>query len=114
MIFRDVCRLQTGSMSGMMPSLVRLNSSDSNLWNDLKQLDCLSVRTADTVYLFYVKAGQSKLTDILQNVVSSFALISSWISYTLSEMHRVLYSLRINGHKMHQNYVVEPLLTEEM
>jgi len=52
-----------------VPSLVRLNGADVKLWNDLKQLDGLSVRTADTVHVFYVKAGQTRLIDMLQNVV---------------------------------------------
>lgn len=36
---------------------------------DLETLDNTSPRTCDTVYIFYVKAGQKNATEILSNVV---------------------------------------------
>jgi len=65
-------------MTGMPQSLARLKSDDAEeLFRDLQQLDALPVRTSDTVSLFYVKCGQSKLSDMLANVVSVFMIHSS-------------------------------------
>jgi len=67
--------LQVGSMTGMPQSLARFRVEDSEeLCRDLRQLDALPVRTADTVSLFYVKCGQTKLADMLTNVVSRFLM----------------------------------------
>lgn len=41
---------------------------------DLETLDNISPRTCDTVYIFYVKAGQKTSTEILSNVVIIFNL----------------------------------------
>jgi hypothetical protein len=68
--------MQAGVLNNMPPSLAKFKVDDpEELYRDLRQLDALPVRTADTVTVFYVKAGQSKLADILQNVVS-FSKIS--------------------------------------
>jgi len=62
-------------MPGMPQSLARLRVEDrEELCRDLRQLDDLPVRTADTVSLYYVKRGQTKLADILANVVSHFII----------------------------------------
>lgn len=55
-----------------MPKLIALESDSINFVTDLEMLDRFSPRTADTVHLFYVKSGQKKVGDILQNVVSNF------------------------------------------
>lgn len=61
---------QAGTLNSMPPSLAKFKVDDpEELWRDLRQLDALPVRTADTVTIFYVKTGQTKLVDILQNVV---------------------------------------------
>jgi len=63
--------LQVGGITGMPQSLARFKVADTEeLLRDLQQLDALPVRTADTVSLYYVKHGQSKLADMLANVVS--------------------------------------------
>jgi len=63
-------------MAGMPQSLARLRVEDmQELYRDLRQLDGLPVRTADTVSLFYVKHGQTVLTDMLANVVSPFPCV---------------------------------------
>ena len=72
---------QTGSMSSMIPSLVKLDATSSDLLRDLKLLDSLSVRTADTVNIFYVKTGQTKMNDILNNVVKTRFLFSRLNSF---------------------------------
>jgi len=70
--------LQVGGMTGMPQSLARFKVEDvEELFRDLQQLDALPVRTADTVSLFYVKRGQSKLADMLANVVCGFVIHSS-------------------------------------
>jgi len=67
--------LQVGSITGMPQSLARFRVEDAEeLCRDLRQLDALPVRTADTVSLFYVKRGQSKLADMLANVVSCLVM----------------------------------------
>ena len=86
-----VVSIQGGSLTGgMFPTLIKLNESNSTLWNDLKALDGISVRTYDTAHVYCVKAGQSKLEDMLANVVSGrqctfacsrlafFLFVSSW------------------------------------
>lgn len=74
MLLSCVRVLQAGSMTGMPQSLARLKVNDAEeLYRDLRHLDALPVRTADTVSLFYVKRGQTKLADMLSNVVSSVA-----------------------------------------
>jgi len=63
-------KLQAGTLNSMPPSLAKFKVEDpEELWKDLRQLDALPVRTADTVTVYYVKAGQTKIADILQNVV---------------------------------------------
>jgi len=63
-------------MTGMPQSLARFKMENAEeLVRDLQQLDALPVRTADTVSLFYVKRGQSKLADMLANVVSVFVTL---------------------------------------
>ena len=52
-------------------SCVELDSSSSEFWEDLKTLDKVSPRTGDTMYVFYVRSGQEKGSDILANNVSS-------------------------------------------
>jgi len=53
----------------MPPYLCRLDSGDAAFIESLKDLDQIANRTRDTVYVFYVKAGQNKVSDILDNTV---------------------------------------------
>lgn len=50
-------------------SLIALDPSIPGFCLDLETLDNISSRTCDTVYIFYVKAGQKTPTEILSNVV---------------------------------------------
>ncbi|XP_013391687.1 ral GTPase-activating protein subunit beta isoform X2 [Lingula anatina] len=52
----------------LAPPLVMLDSSDPGLSVSLGALDDISTRTWDTAYLFYVKAGQKRMQDIVSNV----------------------------------------------
>lgn len=50
--------------------LVVLDTTIPGFCTDLEALDCISSRTCDTVHVFYVRAGQKNVEEILQNVVS--------------------------------------------
>lgn len=91
--------LQAGSLTGMPQSLARFRVEDAKeLCRDLHQLDALPVRTADTVSLFYVKCGQTKLADMLANVVSRFMMQLCRISKLVSNyVHRVLLQQQLFG-----------------
>ncbi|XP_059096422.1 ral GTPase-activating protein subunit beta-like isoform X2 [Tigriopus californicus] len=54
-----------------LPKLIALESDSINFVTDLEMLDRFSPRTADTVHMFYVKSGQKKVGEILQNVHSN-------------------------------------------
>lgn len=74
--------LQVGKLTGMPQSLARIRVEDTEeLCRDLRHLDSLPVRTADTVSLFYVKYGQTKLADMLANVVCYVVLFWPFCSY---------------------------------
>lgn len=45
-----------------------LDAKKGGFWRDLQMLDKISPRTFDTVYLFYVKAGQATETEIIGNM----------------------------------------------
>ena len=82
---------QAGTLNSMPPSLAKFKVKDpEELWKDLRQLDALPVRTADAVTVFYVKAGQTKLADILQNVVN---LIISY-SHSHSTVCNIIITLK--------------------
>lgn len=54
-----------------MPAyLSRLDSSDDGFVEALQTLDKMANRSRDTVFIFYVKSGQTKVSDILDNTVS--------------------------------------------
>ena len=53
-------------------SLVALNCMSSGFSQALKELDHVSTRTQDTVYVFYVKAEQGGAHDIIENQVSDY------------------------------------------
>ncbi len=57
------------SLESPVPQLVALESSSIDFVNDLESLDRLSPRSADTVHVFYMKAGQKGAEEILNNVV---------------------------------------------
>lgn len=57
-------------MQGMPAYLSRLDSTDGGFVETLQKLDKISNRSRDTVFIFYVKSGQTKVSDILDNTVS--------------------------------------------
>ena len=56
-------------------SLLALNSTSSGFSQALKELDHVSTRTQDTVYVFYVKAEQTDAHEIIENQVSIISVI---------------------------------------
>ena len=67
-----------GQLSCVPPSLVQFSSANhKDIVCDLHQLDALPVWTADTVTVFYVN---TKLADILQNVVSFRASLTQFFT----------------------------------
>ena len=56
-------------------SLLALNSTSSGFSQALKELDHVSTRTQDTVYVFYVKAEQTDAHEIIENLVSIISVI---------------------------------------
>ena len=59
------------SLESPVPQLVALDSGSIDFVNDIEGLDRISVRTADTVNVFYMRSGQKNPEEILNNVVSS-------------------------------------------
>lgn len=61
-----------GGGGGMMGSgnstLSVLDGKVGGFWRDLQMLDKISPRTYDTVYMFYVKAGQTTEAEIINNM----------------------------------------------
>lgn len=57
------------NMNGMMGSNLNiLDAKVGGFWKDLQLLDKISPRTYDTVYMFYVKAGQTTEAEIIDNM----------------------------------------------
>ncbi|XP_050078948.1 ral GTPase-activating protein subunit beta isoform X3 [Anopheles maculipalpis] len=55
-------------LDGSAPLLTTLDSSKPEFCQDLKMLDKMSPRSCDTIYVFYVKAGQSTEAEIIGNM----------------------------------------------
>lgn len=65
-------------------SLLALNSTSNGFSQALKELDHLSTRTQDTVYVFYVTAEQGSAHDIIENQVSSCKQSKAFGEFLLS------------------------------
>ena len=63
--------LPEGAESGPIPSMVPLSTDNVDFINDLEKLDRQSTRTAETVYIFYMKNGQKHPDEILRNVAKA-------------------------------------------
>ncbi|XP_016921495.1 ral GTPase-activating protein subunit beta isoform X5 [Apis cerana] len=62
-------------------SLTALDPTISGFCLDLETLDNISPRTCDTVYIFYVKAGQKTSTEILSNVLHESNVSSNFLEF---------------------------------
>lgn len=65
-------------------SLLALNSTSDEFFRSLKELDHLSARTQDTVFVFYVKAEQGSAHEIIENEISSCKHSKAFTEFLLS------------------------------
>ncbi|XP_071865547.1 ral GTPase-activating protein subunit beta isoform X5 [Bombus fervidus] len=61
--------------------LTALDPTIPGFYLDLETLDNISPRTCDTVYIFYVKAGQKTSTEILSNVLHESNVSSNFLEF---------------------------------
>lgn len=68
-----------------MGSLIALDNRKEGFAQALKNLDTITRRTCDTCHVFYVKAGQKRHLDILENSVTFPPIfvnfLSNWRGY---------------------------------
>lgn len=67
------------SLTQPLPSLVTLDQCAENFCSKLEDIDNTPSRTADTVFILYVKSGQSSVESFLQNVVSFIILSTHYL-----------------------------------
>ncbi|KAF8763641.1 Ral GTPase-activating protein subunit beta like protein [Argiope bruennichi] len=56
------------SLTQPLPSLVSLDQKAENFFSKIEEIDNTPSRTADTVFILYVKSGQTSVDNFLQNV----------------------------------------------
>ncbi|XP_035238591.1 ral GTPase-activating protein subunit beta-like isoform X4 [Anguilla anguilla] len=66
------------------PHLVALDSALPGFFEDIEYLDLLPCRPFDTVFIFYVRAGQRSYQEILKNVDSSANVQPHFLEFLLS------------------------------
>ncbi|XP_063071232.1 ral GTPase-activating protein subunit beta isoform X11 [Engraulis encrasicolus] len=69
--FLSLEALKEPGNSRLPPHLVALDSSLPGFFDDISYLDLLPGRPCDTVFIFYMRAGQKSAQEILRNVESS-------------------------------------------
>lgn len=70
--------------SNAIPSMVPLTTDNVDFVNDLEKLDRQSTRTAETVYVFYMKSGQKNSEEILRNVSKADTVNSAFLDFLAS------------------------------
>ncbi|XP_034269984.1 ral GTPase-activating protein subunit beta isoform X2 [Pantherophis guttatus] len=70
--------------SRLPPHLIALDSSVPGFFDDIGYLDLLPCRPFDTVFIFYMKAGQKSSQEILKNVESSRNVQPHFLEFLLS------------------------------
>uniref|UniRef100_A0A8C5DL61 Ral GTPase-activating protein subunit beta n=1 Tax=Gouania willdenowi TaxID=441366 RepID=A0A8C5DL61_GOUWI len=70
--------------SRLPPHLIGLESSLPGFFDDINYLDLLPCRPFDTVFVFYVRAGQKSSPEILRNVESSASVQPHFLEFLLS------------------------------
>ncbi|XP_018581458.1 ral GTPase-activating protein subunit beta isoform X5 [Scleropages formosus] len=70
--------------SRLPPHLIALESSMPGFFDDIGYLDLLPCRPFDTVFIFYMRAGQKSSQDILRNVESSANVQQHFLEFLLS------------------------------
>ncbi|KAI4894193.1 hypothetical protein NFI96_011735 [Prochilodus magdalenae] len=69
--FLSLEALKEPGNSRLPPHLIALDSAIAGFFDDISYLDLLPCRPCDTVFIFYMKAGQKSSQEILRNVESS-------------------------------------------
>uniref|UniRef100_A0A8C2F4X4 Ral GTPase-activating protein subunit beta n=1 Tax=Cyprinus carpio TaxID=7962 RepID=A0A8C2F4X4_CYPCA len=93
------CRLNTDHYlepgnSRLPPHLIALDSSVPGFSDDVGYLDLLPSRPCDTVFIFYMKAGQKSSQEILRNVESSANVQPHFLELLLS----LGWPVEVRGH----------------
>lgn len=67
-----------------IPSMIPLSTDNVDFINDLEKLDRQSTRTAETVYIFYMKNGQKHAEEILRNVCKADSVNADFLDFLAS------------------------------
>ncbi|XP_043382550.1 ral GTPase-activating protein subunit beta isoform X9 [Chelonia mydas] len=82
--FLSLEALKETANSRLPPHLIALDSTLPGFFDDLGYLDLLPCRPFDTVFIFYMKAGQKTSQEILKNVESSRNVQPHFLEFLLS------------------------------
>uniref|UniRef100_A0A3B4CHC8 Ral GTPase-activating protein subunit beta n=1 Tax=Pygocentrus nattereri TaxID=42514 RepID=A0A3B4CHC8_PYGNA len=82
--FLSLEALKEPGNSRLPPHLIALDSTMSGFFDDIGYLDLLPCRPCDTVFIFYMKAGQKSSQEILRNVESSANVQPHFVELLLS------------------------------
>ncbi|XP_046730007.1 ral GTPase-activating protein subunit beta isoform X3 [Silurus meridionalis] len=82
--FLSLEALKEPSNSRLPPHLIALDSATSGFFDDVGYLDLLPCRPCDTVFIFYMRAGQKCSQEILRNVESSASVQPHFLELLLS------------------------------
>ncbi|KAG7283496.1 hypothetical protein CRUP_035289 [Coryphaenoides rupestris] len=82
--FLSLEALKEPNNSRLPPHLIGLESSMPGFFDDISYLDLLPCRPFDTVFVFYVRAGQKSSHEILRNVESSSSVQPQFLEFLLS------------------------------
>ncbi|XP_066520309.1 ral GTPase-activating protein subunit beta isoform X3 [Hoplias malabaricus] len=82
--FLSLEALKEPGNSRLPPHLIALDSAMAGFFDDISYLDLLPCRPCDTVFIFYMKAGQKSSQEILRNVESSANVQPHFLELLLS------------------------------
>ncbi|KAL8176754.1 UNVERIFIED_CONTAM: hypothetical protein K2H54_038283 [Gekko kuhli] len=82
--FLSLEALKEPANSRLPPHLIALDSSLPGFFDDIGYLDLLPCRPFDTVFIFYMKAGQKTSQEILKNAESSRSVQPHYLEFLLS------------------------------
>ncbi|TRY57786.1 hypothetical protein DNTS_012048 [Danionella cerebrum] len=82
--FLSLEALKEPGNSRLPPHLIALDSSAPGFFDDVGFLDLLPSRPCDTVFIFYMRAGQKSSQEILRNVESSSSVDPLFLELLLS------------------------------
>ncbi|KAI1890432.1 hypothetical protein AGOR_G00153650 [Albula goreensis] len=82
--FLSLEALKEPGNSRLPPHLIALESALPGFFDDIGYLDLLPCRPFDTVFIFYMRAGQKSSQEILRNVESSANVQHTFLEFLLS------------------------------